>query len=126
MAMPHASHATIAGDTAYVSGVLGVIQGSVVPGGTLAELDQAFRNLEKVFAKLREHGFAGFRHAVMVRIFLRDMGYYAAVNERYMQLVPSPRPARLCIEVGVPRKGDFEIEVTLYKGGTIIYIENLD
>lgn len=135
MALPHATPAVITGDFAFISGMLGAINGKVVEGGTIAELRQAFDNLEALFRKLESHGFKGLGSIVAATIYLADMHDYPEVNDAYMQRLPhlpisleeSPsttgRPSRTCVQVVVPREGKFEITVVAYRGRTpVLYI----
>jgi len=48
---------------------------------------------------------------VKVNIYLKNMDDFDAMNEVYEKFLPSPKPARTCIQAGrLPRDFDVEIE----------------
>ncbi|KAJ3883379.1 Endoribonuclease L-PSP [Lentinula edodes] len=48
---------------------------------------------------------------VKVNVYLKDMDNFGAMNEVYEKLLPSPKPARTCIQAGkLPNDVDVEIE----------------
>ena len=102
------SQATMAGNTVYVSGMLGIdpATGDLVEG-VAAQAEQALKNLEAVLSA------AGGSTADVCKttVFLTDMGDFAAINEIYAAHFSAPYPARSCVQVGaLPKGGLFEIE----------------
>ena len=102
------SQATRAGNTVYVSGMLGIdpATGDLLEGVT-AQAEQALKNLEAVLAE------AGGSTADVCKttVFLTNMGDFAAINEIYASHFSAPYPARSCVQVGaLPKGGLFEIE----------------
>jgi 2-iminobutanoate/2-iminopropanoate deaminase len=76
-----------------------------IVGETVAEqTDRTFENLEAI---LDEAGTA-FGNALRVGVYLTDMDDYDAFNERYLDWMPTPRPARTTVEVA-----DLAVPVTV-------------
>ncbi|CAO1625566.1 unnamed protein product [Parajaminaea phylloscopi] len=87
--------------------------GALVPGDIRAHTRQCIQNLEKA---LRGAGVAGLQNLVKVNIFLRSMDDFAAMNEVYQEMIPSPKPSRTCIQAGkLPLDTDIEIEAIAAK-----------
>ena len=100
-----------AGDFLFVSGQLGLRDGTMVEGGVLAEARQALANLRT----LVESEGATLDHIVKTTVFLADMADFASVNEVYVEAFGDHRPARSAIAVaGLPLGGRFEIEALLH------------
>jgi len=110
------SQAIIAGDLVFTSGQIGVspASGALVPGGVLAELEQAFANLEAVLVAAG----SGLDAVVKTTIFLTDLGTGPAVNAAYAARFPEPRPARSTVGVlALPAGASVEIEAVAVRGG---------
>ena len=102
------SQAILAGDTAYVSGMLGIdpATGSLAEG-VEAQAEQGLKNLAAV---LKEVGLST-DNVVKTTVFLTDMGAFAQVNAIYSKFFNAPFPARSCVQVSaLPKGGLFEIE----------------
>ena len=102
------SQAVRAGDTIYISGMLGAdpVSGALAEG-VEAQAEQALRNLEAVL------NAAGATTVAVVKttVFLTDMGDFAAVNAIYARHFPAPYPARSCVQVAaLPKGAAFELE----------------
>jgi 2-iminobutanoate/2-iminopropanoate deaminase len=96
-----------AGEFLFVSGQIGIVDGSVVEGGLDAEVPQAMANLA---GHLEAHG-ASLAHVVKTTLFVTDMNDYARVNELYIEALGDHRPARSCVEVAaLPAGAIFELE----------------
>lgn len=96
-----------AGEWLVCSGQLGLLGGELVPGGVLAQLDQAIDNL----AALLEAEGLGLDHVVKTTLLLTDLSAWDAVNERYAERFPPPRPARTAFAVAaLPRGAAVELE----------------
>ena len=96
-----------AGEWLVVSGQLGLVDGTVVPGGTAVQVRQALENLAGLLAT---EG-AGLGDVVKTTVFLRHMDDYDAMNEVYVAAFGDHRPARSAIAVaGLPRGALVEVE----------------
>ena len=95
--LPTFSHATIAGDTIYVSGSLGTLPDSMdlAPGGTGPETTQTIRNIESI---LRACG-AELDDVVKVNIYLTDMSRFSEMNAAYLEYFGDSPPARITVGV---------------------------
>lgn len=96
-----------AGPFAICSGQIGLLDGSLVPGGVGGQLRQAVANLA---ALLFGDGLT-LGDVVKTTVFLADIADYDAMNAVYTELFSDPRPARSAIGVaGLPRGAAVEIE----------------
>ncbi len=93
--LPAFSHATVAGDTVYVSGTLGTREGSfeLAEGGMAAETTQTLRNIERILAAAG----ASLEDVVKVNVFVTDMSQFADMNRAYLELFPGDPPARITV-----------------------------
>lgn len=101
-----------AGDWVVTSGQLGVVPGEngepvLVPGGAPGELRQALANLATVLA---EEG-RDLSHVVKTTLFLADMADFPAVNEVWVEVFGTHRPARSAVGVAaLPMGARVEVE----------------
>jgi 2-iminobutanoate/2-iminopropanoate deaminase len=101
-----------AGDFIFVSGQLGVSDGTLVDGGVAAQTAQSVANLAD---RLGEMG-AGLTDVVKTTCFLIDMDAFATFNDAYVAGFGAHRPARSTIAVReLPAGGQVEIEAVAYK-----------
>ena len=102
------SQGILAGDAAYISGMLGIDPATgELKEGVEAQAEQGLLNLEAV---LKEAGLST-ANVVKTTVFLTDMGAFAAVNAIYAKHFSAPFPARSCVQVtALPKGGLFEIE----------------
>jgi 2-iminobutanoate/2-iminopropanoate deaminase len=104
------------GDWVITSGQIGLAtdeQGSaaLVPGGTLAELRQALRNLAEVLAV---EG-ATLPDVVKTTVYLLEMDEFAAVNEVWVESFTENRPTRSAVAVAaLPLGARIEVEAWAY------------
>jgi len=106
------SPAVRAGDLLFVSGQVGARDGTLISGGTVDQLEQAFTNLEGVLA---DNG-AALTDVVKMTVFLRHMSDFGPMNEAYMARLGDHRPARTTIGVTeLPLNALVEIEATAWK-----------
>ncbi|KAJ3488265.1 hypothetical protein NLI96_g2997 [Meripilus lineatus] len=106
---PHIlSHATKVPGLIFLSGQTPVdIQGVVVPGGIKEHTEQCLSNLGAV---LKAAG-SSWEQVVKVNVYLKNMDDFASMNEVYEKFLPSPKPARTCIQAAkLPNDVDIEIE----------------
>ena len=108
------SQATVAGNTCYVSGMLGIDPATgELKEGVEAQAEQALLNLEAVL-KAAELTTAS---VVKTTVFLTDMGAFSQVNAIYSKHFFAPYPARSCVQVSaLPKGGLFEIEAVAVRG----------
>jgi 2-iminobutanoate/2-iminopropanoate deaminase len=100
-----------AGDFIFVSGQLGIVDGSLVEGGVAAQTRQAVANLA---AQLDTMG-ATLTDVVKTTCFLVDMDVFATFNDAYVDAFGTHRPARSTIAVReLPAGGHVEIEAVAY------------
>jgi 2-iminobutanoate/2-iminopropanoate deaminase len=108
------SQGIVAGDLVFVSGQLGIdpARGQVVEGGIVEQTEQTMKNLAAV---LGEAG-TSLENAVMVSIFLVDLGDFQAMNEVYARHLTEPYPARATVEIGaLPSGARVEIAVVAHR-----------
>ena len=91
-----------AGNTVYCSGQIGLdpATGTMVEG-VVAQANRAFDNLEAVLAQAG----AKMTDVVKFTIFLTDINDFSQVNEVMAAHVPTPYPARSCMQVAALPKG---------------------
>ena len=96
------SQAIKAGNTVYCSGQTGLdpATGTMVEG-VVAQANRAFDNLEAVLAQAG----AKMTDVVKFTIFLTDINDFSQVNEVMAAHVPTPYPARSCMQVAALPKG---------------------
>lgn len=94
----------------YLSGQVGQdpATGKLVPGGVAAEAEQVFKNIGAVL----EAAGKSFTDVVQVRVFLTNIGDYAAVNAIYAKQFSQPYPARTAVAVAaLPLGASFEVDL---------------
>ena len=102
-----------AGDLLFVSGQIGIVDGSIVDGGLHAQATQALSNLR---AQVEANG-ATLEQVVKTTVFLTDMGDFGAMNEIYCEAFGESRPARSCVAVAaLPLGAVFEGEAVVHVG----------
>ncbi len=86
------SEAVRHGNTLYLSGVLGVLPGTLnlAPGGIKEEARQTMQNIK---ATLEAHGCT-MNHLVKCTVMLADMSEWSAFNEVYKSFFSGALPAR--------------------------------
>lgn len=109
------SQAIRAGDTLYLSGQIALdpASGAMLGASAVEQAEQVMRNLKAVL----EAAGASFDQLVRCTIFLKDLGDFAAVNAVYARYMPSPPPARACVEVSrLPKDALVEIDAIAHLG----------
>ena len=101
-------HAVMVGKMIFTSGQLGINpETGKLADGVEAQTIQAMNNLKSV---LEEAG-SGMECLVKTTVFVKNMSDFPIVNKLYGMLIPSPYPARSCVEVAsLPAGGLVEIE----------------
>jgi 2-iminobutanoate/2-iminopropanoate deaminase len=108
------SQGIVAGDLVFVSGQLGIdpAQGHVVEGGIVEQTEQTMKNLAAVL----EQAGSSLENAVMVSIFLVDLGDFQAMNEVYARHLSEPYPARATVQIAaLPSGARVEIAVVAHR-----------
>lgn len=103
------STATLAGDTIYLSGMIGIDPAVQKPveGGTLAQAKQAFENIKTVLSELG----ATMNDVLKTTVYLTDIGEFGEVNRLYAEYFGPDYPARTCVEVSrLPLGLSIEVE----------------
>jgi len=106
---PHIlSHATKVPGLIFLSGQTPVNkEGKVVEGGIKEHTEQCIKNLTNVLTAAG----STWEKVVKVNVYLKNMDDFLAMNEVYERLLPTPKPARTCIQAGkLPFDVDVEIE----------------
>jgi 2-iminobutanoate/2-iminopropanoate deaminase len=93
--LPAFSHATIAGPTLYVSGILGSKPGelTLVDGGVGPQTTQTLRNIQSVLAACG----ASFADVAKVNVYLTEMSAFDVMNRAYIAAVGDEPPARITV-----------------------------
>jgi 2-iminobutanoate/2-iminopropanoate deaminase len=110
------SQAVVSGDLVFTAGQIGVdpASGTLVPGGVVAQLEQALTNLEAVLVAAG----SGLDAIVKTTLFLTDLGAGPGVNAAYAARLPEPRPARSTVGVAsLPAGALVEIEAIAVRAG---------
>ncbi|KAF8807369.1 Endoribonuclease L-PSP [Phlegmacium glaucopus] len=102
------SHATKVPGLIFLSGQVPADKsGKIVEGGIKEHTAQCIKNLGNVL----EAAGSSWEKVVKVNVYLKDMDNFSAMNEVYEKLLPSPKPARTCIQAAkLPSDVDVEIE----------------
>jgi len=101
------SAAVRVGEMLYLSGQMGTLGKTLVPGGIEAETLQALENVKKV---LERHG-SSLERVVKVTVMLADMNEWPAMNAVYVRFFPHHLPARSAFGCnGLALGGRVEIE----------------
>lgn len=104
------SQAIIANGLVFASGQtpLDPATGELVAGDVSAQTRQVFENLQAVLAAAG----TSLARALHVRVYLRHMTDFTAMNAVYATYVQEPHPARTTVEVsGLPKNAEVEIDV---------------
>ncbi|HNP37102.1 MAG TPA: RidA family protein [Woeseiaceae bacterium] len=107
------SEATRIGNTMYVSGQIGVKPGSLalVPGGIKAETRQTLMNIRDT---LERYG-SSMDQVARCTVFIRDMDEWPLMNEAYVEVFGTHKPARAAVGAsGLALGGSVEIECIAY------------
>lgn len=93
--LPVFSHAAIAGDLIFVSGMLGTLPGGfdLAPGGTAGQTRQALENIRAILAGAG----ARLEDVAKVNVYLTDMTTFAEMNRAYLPFFPGEPPARITV-----------------------------
>jgi 2-iminobutanoate/2-iminopropanoate deaminase len=93
--LPVFGHAAVAGDTIYVSGMLGLNDAAdgLVEGGIGPETTQAFRHVERILAACD----ATLADVVKVSVYMTDLSEWGDMNAAYLEVFGERTPARIAL-----------------------------
>lgn len=93
--LPAFSHAVVAGNQVFVSGVIGTRPGGMdlAEGGTGPQTEQVLANIREIL----EACGATFSDVAKVNVYLTDMGTFDEMNEAYTRVLGGEAPARITI-----------------------------
>ena len=87
--------------------------GSLIEGGTLAQAEQALRNIGEI---LQAAG-GSYRDVVKTTVLMKDIREFTEVNKIYGKFFDHHQPARAAFQVAaLPKGGDIEIEAVALIG----------
>ena len=100
--------------TLYISGQLGMTKsGNLIEGGTLAQAEQALRNIGEI---LQAAG-GSYKDVVKTTVLMKDIREFTEVNQIYAKFFNHHQPARAAFQVAaLPKGGDIEIEAVALIG----------
>ena len=93
--LPAFSHATVAGDLIFVSGILGTLPNTfdLPEGGTAPQTRQTMENIKSVLAAAG----ATMEDIVKVNVYLTDMTTFGDMNDAYVEFFPGDPPSRITV-----------------------------
>ncbi|MCP3875934.1 MAG: RidA family protein [Desulfobacteraceae bacterium] len=115
--LPAFSHATIAGDFIYVSGILGTIPGKmeIVAGGVEKETEQILFHIGTILNKCN----ATIEDVVKLNVYLTDMDSFQDMNSAYLDTIQFEPPSRITVGVNELALGaSVEMDCIAYKPKT--------
>jgi len=89
------SNGIVVGNTLYVAGQEGLVNGKLTEGGIAAQTSAALTNIKKIVEQ------AGFEMSdvVSVTVYMADLAEFGDMNKVYKTFLPEPRPARATVQV---------------------------
>ena len=95
--LPAFSHATIAGDFIYVSGILGTKHDKleIVDGGITKQTEQILFHFSTILNQCK----AGLEDIVKVNVYITDMEQFHDMNSAYLETIAFDPPARITVGV---------------------------
>ena len=107
------SQAIEVGNMVFTSGIIPVVPATgEIPEGSVAQADQAFKNL----SNLLEAAGTSMAKVIKTTVFIKEMNDFGAINEVYTKYFPEPYPSRSCVEVArLPKDVMLEIEAIAEK-----------
>jgi 2-iminobutanoate/2-iminopropanoate deaminase len=112
--LPVFSHAVIAGDFIYVSGILGTKHDklALVEGGVTKETEQILFHMSTI---LNQCG-ASLEDIVKINVYLADMNHFHDMNSAYLDVIQFEPPARITVGVSELALGaSVEMDCVAYK-----------
>lgn len=112
--LPVFSHATIAGDFVYVSGILGTKQNKleIVEGGVTKETEQILFHIGTILSQCN----ATLEDVVKMNVYLTDMNNFHDMNSAYLDMIQFKPPSRITVGVNELALGaSVEMDCIAYK-----------
>jgi 2-iminobutanoate/2-iminopropanoate deaminase len=88
------SNGILAGNTLYVAGQEGVVDGKLVPGGIAPETRAALESIRRI---VNASGL-DMKDVASVTVFLADIHDFPEMNKVYQTYFPDPKPARATVQ----------------------------
>jgi 2-iminobutanoate/2-iminopropanoate deaminase len=88
------SNGILAGNTLYVAGQEGVVDGKLVAGGIGPETTAALENIQRI---VKASGLE-MKDVASVQVFLADVHDFPEMNKVYQTYFPDPKPARATVQ----------------------------
>lgn len=101
------SNGILAGNTLFVAGQEGIVDGKLAPGGIGPETHAALENIQKI---VRAAGL-DMKDVASVTVFLADIHEFGDMNKVYQTYFPDPKPARATVQVAA-LVGNARVEVS--------------
>jgi len=89
------SNGILVGNTLYVAGQEGTVNGKLAEGGIGAQTEAALNNIKKIV----EGAGLKMTDVVSVTVYLADLSEFGDMNKVYKTFFPEPRPARATVQV---------------------------
>ncbi len=109
------SQAVKANGVLYTSGILPLVPetGKLCEGGIEKQTEQVFSNLTAICEK----GGTSLENALLMSVYITDMGKFEAMNRVYARFFANTFPARATVEVSALARGaDIEIQAIVFCG----------
>ncbi len=107
------SDAVRAGDFIFVSGMVGCNpDGTIVPGGVVAETDKIFEDLTELLTKAN----ASLSQVAKVNVYLTDAADFDAFNRAYAKHFSAGAPARVGVVAALTIDAKVEMDFVVYTG----------
>ncbi|MCQ2747694.1 MAG: Rid family detoxifying hydrolase [Mycoplasmoidaceae bacterium] len=105
--------AIVAGNTLYMSGMLGIVPATGnLAGDTIeAQTKQVFANIDAV---LKEAGFPK-ESVIKCGVYLSSLNDFAGCNKVYAEYFGNHKPARACVRAELVKQAKVEIDVIAVK-----------
>ncbi|HEV2383569.1 MAG TPA: RidA family protein [Terriglobia bacterium] len=101
------SNGILAGNTLYVAGQEGIIDGKLVSGGIGPETRAALENIQRI---VKAAGL-DMKDVASVTVFLADIHDFPEMNKVYQTYFPDPKPARATVQAAA-LVGNARVEIS--------------
>ena len=101
------SNGILAGNTLYVAGQEGIVDGKLVSGGIGPETTAALESIQKI---VKAAGLE-MKDVASVTVFLSDIHDFPDMNKVYQTYFPDPKPARATVQAAA-LVGNAKIEIS--------------
>lgn len=101
------SNGILAGNTLFVAGQEGIMDGKLVSGGIAPETRAALENIQKI---VKAAGL-DMKDVASVTVFLADIHDFPEMNKVYQTYFPDPKPARATVQAAA-LVGNARVEIS--------------